>query len=225
MSKQPRFQPGPFRDTYGLGFLFPHQHSVGPLLRNRTIAAVSWDGDEAQFVNAAGLVVPCTPLLDLPTTLTRASRREYGTVVGDGLFAKPAHVLKAMEGAGTLRKWVTYHFEPGDLRFYCDDDTAWETHVQREVAPLDANFMRQAAEIERQLAQRQQRHRLAVDDFAASLPALPSPEELERRSQQRVAEERANLDRHRRALLEHDRRLSAWLRGELQMPPLLRGAA
>lgn len=93
MSK-PRYQPGPFRDTYGLGFLLPFQHSPGPLPRNRTIAAaVSWDGDEAQFVNAAGLVVPCTALFDLPATLARANRREYGELVGEGQFAKPAHVL------------------------------------------------------------------------------------------------------------------------------------
>lgn len=222
---KPRYQPGPFRDTYGLGFQFPHQHTAGPLPRSRTIAAVSWDGDEAQFVNAAGLAVPCTPLLDLPTTLTRASRREYGTLIGDGQFAKPAHVRKAMEGAGTLRKWVTYYFEPGEQRFYCDDAGAWEAHVQQESAYLSPAYMREIAETERQILSQQQRQRLGIDAFELPLPDLPSPEELEQRRQQNIAKERARLDQRRSAMLEQDKQLNAWLRGELQMPPLLRGTA
>lgn len=217
------YHPEPLIDTYSLGFRFPWPGPQGALLRNGTIVAVCWDGDAAQFVNAAGLVVPCKAGDLLRNQLTRASDREFGAIIGDGQFAMKPHVLKSMEGSGTLRKWVLYHFGLCDCWFY-DDDTAWDAHVQADLAELGTKYFQELAEIERQLQQRQ-RCREDVDGFGAPLPSLPTPAELEERRQKAIAERLADLQEQRRQALEQDRQLGAWLRGELPAPPLLRSVA
>lgn len=226
MSKN-RYQTAPFRDRYGIGFHFAFGYgSSGHLLRNRTIVAVCSDGDEAQFVNAAGLVVPCVAMDGLPEILRQAIRREFGQIIGDGQFAKPSHVLKAMEGAGTLRKWVTCYFGLAEFRFYFDDDAAWDAHEQAEIADLTTAHFLEMAELERQLQRRQRLDSAqSIDDFAPALPALPTPAELEERRQKAIAERLADLQEQRRQALEQDRQLGAWLRGELPAPPLLRSVA
>lgn len=218
-----RYQPGPFRDSYGLGFRFPG--GPAPLERHRTITAVCWDGDDAQFVNAAGLAVPCSALDGLPDVLRRASHQEFGTIIGEGQFAKSAHVLKSMEGAGTLRKWVLYHFSLCDCWFY-DDAAAWDAHVQTDIAELSPRHFLEMAEVERQLQRRQRLDSAQrADDFARPLPDLPTPAALEERRQQAIAERLTDLREQRRKALEQDRQLGAWLRGELPTPPLLRSVA
>lgn len=212
-----RYQPGPFLDSYGLGFAFPGGN--GPRGRHRTIAAVSWDGSsrDAQFVNGAGLAVPCEPLDGLPAILARASRREYGVVVGDGLFAKSAAMLKACEGAGLLRKWVTYHFDLGEFCLYFDDSTAWDTYEQRELDELDRHYRGQIA---------------GLEEYCKSNPSWSSTqaaeiERLEQERRQALSHDRRRLADQLQKGIEQDRQLAAWLRGELPEPPLLRlaGAA
>lgn len=220
-----RYQPSPFRDRYGLGFRLPG--GPAPLERHRTITAVCWDGDEAQFVNAAGLVVPCKAGDVLRSQLTRASHREFGKIVGGGQFAMKPHVLKAMESAGTLRKWVLYHFSLCECWFY-DDSAAWDAHVQADLDELNPEYFREIAEVERKLKQRQQRFndwQCIDDDFAPDLPDLPTPEALKERHQQAIAKRRAELHEQRRQALEQDQQLGTWLRGELPTPPLLRSIA
>lgn len=206
------YQPGPFRDRYGLGFRLPGGHA--PLERHRTITAVCWDGDEAQFVNAAGLAVPCTALDGLPDVLHRASRQEFGTIIGEGQFAKSAHVLKSMEGAGTLRKWVTYYFELGESCLFFDDGSAWETFEQRMCADIAKEYQRQ---IDGLLEYRNANAKWLSGTHSEAL------ERLERERQQALASERQHLANQRRQALEQDRQLGAWLRGELPTPPLLAG--
>lgn len=221
------YQPEVLIDTYSLGFRFPWPGPQGPLLRNSTIIAVCWDGDEAQFVNAAGLVVPCKAGDVLRSQLTRASHREFGKIVGDGQFAMKPHVLKAMESAGTLRKWLLYHFSLCECWFY-DDSAAWDAHVQADLDELNPEYFREIAEVERKLKQRQQRFndwQCIDDDFAPDLPDLPTPEALKERHQQAIAKRRAELHEQRRQALEQDQQLGTWLRGELPAPPLLRGIA
>lgn len=217
------YQPVTLIDTYSLGFRFPWSGHQGLLLRNRTIVAVCWDGEDAQFVNAAGLVVPCRPGDLLRSQLARASDREFGMVIGDGQFAMKPHVLKSMEGAGTLRKWVLYRFSLCDCGFY-DDAAAWAAHEQADTAALTPAYFLEMAEFERQQQRRQQ---LAggMSDGAWHLPSLPTPAELEGRRQKAIAERLADLREQRRQALEQDRQLGAWLRGELPAPPLLRGVA
>lgn len=219
------YQPEVLIDTYSLGFRFPWPGSQGPLLRNGTIVTVCWDGDEAQFVNAAGLVVPCKAGDVLRSQLTRASHREFGKIVGDGQFAMKPHVLKSMESAGTLRKWVLYHFRLCDCWFY-DDAAAWDTHVQADLAELSPEYFREIAEVERKLKQHQQRFNdgQCIDEFVPALPDQPTPEALEELRQQEIAKRRAELHEQRQKALEQDQQLHAWLRGELPMPPLLRQA-
>lgn len=206
------YQPVTLIDTYSLGFRFPWPGHQGLLLRNRTIVAVCWDGEDAQFVNAAGLVVPCRPGDLLRSQLARASDREFGMVIGDGQFAMKPHVLKSMEGAGTLRKWVLYRFTLGEFCLFYDDAAAWAAHEQAEIAELSPGYLLEMAEVERQLQRRQRRD-------------LPTPVELEERRQKAIAERLAELREQRRQALEQDRQLGAWLRGELPAPPLLRGVA
>lgn len=217
-----RYQPGPFLDCYGLGFDFPGR--PGPRGRHRTIAAVSWDGSsrDAQFVNGAGLAVPCEPLDGLPAVLAHAKRREYGGIVGTGLFAKSAATLKAWESSGVLRKWVTYHFDLGEFSLYFDDSAAWDAYEQRQLAELDQHYRKQIAGLEEYRKSN-----------AAWLPAAchsskdADIERLEQELQQALVHERQHLADQRRKGIEQDRQLAAWLRGELPEPPLLRlaGAA
>lgn len=216
------YQPVTLVDTYSLGFRFPWPGHQGLLLRNRTIVAVCWDGEDAQFVNAAGLAVPCRPGDLLRRQLSRASHREFGVVIGDGQFAMKPHVLKSMESAGTLRKWVLYRFSLCDCWFY-DDATAWAAHEQADIAELSPKYFLEMAEVERQL-QRRQRLAGEMNDGAWGLPSLPAPAVLEERRQKAIAERLAELREQRRQALEQDRQLGAWLRGELAAPPLLRGA-
>lgn len=217
-----RYQPGPFRDCYGLGFRFAFGYGgAGTLLRNGTIVAVCYDGEEAQFVNAAGLAVPCVAMDDLPELLRHASRREYCKIVGDGQFAKPEHVVKSMEGAGTLRKWVTYYFDLGEFCLYYDDTAAWDAHVQSQLDHLDTKHLKEIAELEHKLQRRQQ----PADDLPPQLPAMPTPAELEERRQQAIARDLESFASQRRKALEQDQQLGAWLRGELPAPPLLRSVA
>ncbi len=223
MSKN-RYQPAPFRDRYGIGFHFAFGYgSSGHRLRNRTIVAVCSDGDEAQFVNAAGLVVPCVAMDGLPEILRQAIRREFGQIIGDGQFAKPAHVLKALEGAGTLRKWVLYHFDLHDCWFY-DDAAAWDAYVQAEIAVVGNGLALAVAEADR-LLQKCWRRRQSLAGSATPTPALSTPADLEAHRQREIAEHLASLQEQRRHAMEHDRQLGAWLRGELSMPPLLQGVA
>lgn len=218
-------QPEALIDTYSLGFRFPWPGSQGPLLRNSTIVAVCWDGEDAQFVNAAGLVVPCRAGDLLRRQLTRANDREFGAIIGQGQFAKPAHVLKALEGAGTLRKWVLYRFSLCDCWFY-DDAAAWAAHEQVEVADLTPAYFLEMAELERKLQRRQHLDSAqSADDFAQAAADLPTQAELEERRQKAIAERLAELREQRRQALEQDRQLGAWLHGELPAPPLLRSVA
>lgn len=217
------YQPVTLIDTYSLGFRFPWPGSQGPLLRNGTIVAVCWDGDEAQFVNAADLAVPCRPGDLLRRQLTSASHREFGAIIGDGQFAMKPHVLKAKEGAGTLCKWVLYRFDLCDCWFY-DDAAAWAAHEQAETADLTPAYFLEMAELGRRL-QRRQRLYSAIADSPQGLPDLPTPAELEERRQKAIAERLTELREQRRQALEQDRQLGAWLRGELPAPPLLRSVA
>lgn len=208
-----RYQPAPFRDTYGLGFR--PTGGVRPLERHRTIAAVCWDGDQAQFVNAAGLAVPCVAMDGLPDLLRRADRREYCKIIGEGQFAKPAHALKSIEGAGTLRKWVTYYFDLGEFCLYFDDDAAWGAYEQRELAELDRHYRHQIAELEV--------YRQAQGDFASH--QSNEIERLEQERRQALTTDQERLGNQRRQALEQDQQLGAWLRGELPTLPLLRSVA
>ncbi|SEJ33226.1 hypothetical protein SAMN04244579_03960 [Azotobacter beijerinckii] len=212
-----RYQPSPFDDRYGLGFDFPGR--PGPRGRHRTITAVSWDGSsrDAQFVNGAGQAVPCEPQDGLPTVLARASRREYGVIVGAGQFAKPAATLKAWESAGRLRKWVTYHFDLGEFSLYFDDSAAWDAYEQRQLAELDRHYREQIA---------------GLEEYCKSNPSWSSTqaaeiERLERERRQALIHDQRHLADLRQKGIEQDRQLAAWLRGELPEPPLLRlaGAA
>lgn len=208
------YQPEVLIDTYSLGFRFPWPGQQGPLLRNGSIVAVCWDGDDAQFVNAAGLVVPCKAGDVLRSQLTRASHREFGKIVGDGQFAMKPHVLKATENAGTLRKWVLYHFSLCDCLFY-DDSAAWDAYEQRELAELDRHYQQRIASLEE--------YRQSQGKFASRGPN--DIELLEQERRQALTADQDRLANQRRQALEQDQQLGAWLSGELPTPPLLRSIA
>lgn len=220
------YQPEAVIDFTGHGFRVPLFGSPGPMLRNLAIVGVSfcWDLEDAQFFNPAGLVVPCRAGDGLRRLLTRASHREYSKIVGLGQFAKPAHVLKSMEGAGTQRKWMTCYFERSEFCFYFDDDAAWAAYEQAETADLTPAYLLEMEELERQQQRCQRRASEIADSLQGlpDLPDLPTPAELEERRQKAIAERLAELREQRRQALEQDRQLGAWLRGELPAPPLLR---
>jgi len=222
--RRKNYQPEDLIDTFALGLRFPWPGPQGPLLRNATIVAVCWDGETAQCVNAAGLAVPCKAGDLLPLQLSRACRKEFSTIIGDGQFSMKAHTIKSLESAGTLRKWVLYHFDMGDCFFY-DDAAAWEAHEKRDISELLPVHFQEAAAVEAQLLRRQHFNSDQCMAAAHAPAALPTPEQLEARRQQAIAERQAELQEQRRRALEQDRELGAWLRGELPAPPLLRSVA
>ncbi|WP_156109508.1 hypothetical protein [Pseudomonas cremoricolorata] len=132
MSNQSRF-PGPFLDTYGIGF------SLYQMSRNnwkqRTIAGVSWNGQEgkAYFFNPDGIALPLLPsVAKLPNVLREhRTRMQPACVVGSGVFAMPNSSLEALSSS-ELSQWVTYWFVE-DHAVYANCPDTWSAHVELQV--------------------------------------------------------------------------------------------
>ena len=92
---------GPFRDSYSIGFQLYAQRGIN--WRHRTIAGVSWNGEEKEafFFNPDGLVLPLMPNpWELPEINRKhAFRREFSSIHGQGHF-----VMKEGRRAG-LSQW------------------------------------------------------------------------------------------------------------------------
>lgn len=185
---------GPFHDSYSIGFQFYSQGDIN--WRHRTIAGVSWNGEEKEafFFNPDGLVLPITPNpWELPEIIRKhAIRREFSSIHGHGHFA-----MKAGRRAGlsqfALNNWVTYWLID-QKDGYSNDPHVWSRFVEKDI------------EQERVISER-----LYTD--------LRITSDLSEYMQECLNERRNALaEQHRRRCAE-DSKILAWLKGETP-PPL-----
>ena len=93
---------GPFLDSYSIGFRLYQPGAIN--WRHRTIAGVSWNGEEQEafFFNPDGLVLPLKPNpWELPELLRKnAVRREFSSIHGTGHFAMKEGRRTALKSLG-----------------------------------------------------------------------------------------------------------------------------
>jgi hypothetical protein len=185
---------GPFHDSYSIGFQLYSQGDIN--WRHRTIAGVSWNGEEkaAFFFNPDGLVLPITPNpWELPEIIRKhAVRREFSSIHGHGHFA-----MKEGRRAGlsqfALNNWVTYWLID-QKDGYANDPQVWSRYVEKDI------------EQEKLISER-----LYAD--------LRITSDLSQYMEECLVERRSSLaEQHRRRCAE-DSKILAWLKGETP-PPL-----
>lgn len=185
---------GPFHDSYSIGFQLYSQGDIN--WRHRTIAGVSWNGEEKEafFFNPDGLVLPITPNpWELPQIIRKhAVRREFSSIHGHGHFA-----MKEGRRAGlsqfALNNWVTYWLID-QKDGYANDPQVWSQYVEKDI------------EQEKLISER-----LYAD--------LRITSDLSQYMEECLVERRNSLvEQHRRRCAE-DSKILAWLKGETP-PPL-----
>lgn len=190
----------------------------GPLSRQLTIVQVCIDPEdgEALFVNAAGLVVPCSPGRNLMRHLERVGKVvAHSTIVGDGRFAKKPHVVDAMKKAGTLQRWVVCRLPLPSGSFFHDQQQEWADYLRREAAgaALDIWAMGGPGDGKGWDGRRDGWGEPAHGE-ALQLACIRSADEW-------AAELKAQHNR----VLAHDAEVAAYLRGDWPTPPLFQVAA
>ncbi|QXI10919.1 MULTISPECIES: hypothetical protein [Pseudomonas] len=185
---------GPFHDSYSIGFQLYAQGGIN--WRHRTIAGVSWNGEEKEafFFNPDGLVLPLTPNpWELPEIIRKhAVRREFSSIHGHGHFA-----MKEGRRAGlsqfALNNWVTYWLID-QKDGYSNDSDVWGKFVDKEI------------EQEKGISERLYTDLRITSDLSEYMEGCLN--------------ERRNVlaEQHRRRYAE-DRKILAWLKGDTP-PPL-----
>lgn len=185
---------GPFHDSYSIGFQLYAQDGIN--WRHRTIAGVSWNGEEKEafFFNPDGLVLPLTPNpWGLPEIIRKyAVRREFSSIHGHGHFA-----MKEGRRAGlsqlALNNWVTYWLID-QKDGYSNDPDVWGQFVDKEI------------EQEKGISERLYQDLRITSDLSEYMEGCLN--------------ERRNVlaEQYRRRCAE-DRKILAWLKGEIP-PPL-----
>lgn len=184
---------GPFLDSYGVGFRLYQPDAIN--WRHRTIAGVSWNGEEQEafFFNPDGLVLPLKPNpWELPELIRKnAVRREFSSIHGTGHFAMKESRRIVLKSLG-MTDWVTYWLVDQSTG-YANDPAVWRRITEQDLSE------------EKTASERLHREMKLTSD-------LPSYVE-ECLSQQRelFAEE------HRRRCVE-DSKILAWLKGETSSP-------
>ena len=225
-------QPGLFHPHTGHRFTLGDRYTdgrwdeiVGPRSRHLTIVQVCIDPTDGEtlFINAGGLVVPCSPGRDLLKHLRWAEVEAYSTIPGAGHYAKKPHELEAMKKAGTLQRWVLYRLKLRDGAFFHDQQKEWADYLRQQAA--DAAQDAWAAGASDAL---RQRTRLRHEESGGSLWAIPSCEGSHAHQQECIQQAEAwaaDLKARHLLALRQDAELAAWLRGEWPAPPLLKAAA
>lgn len=117
---------GPFLDSYSIGFRLYQPGEIN--WRNRTIAGVSWNGEEQEafFFNPDGLALPlkANPW-ELPELIRKnAVRREFSSIHGTGYFAMSNSRLDSLKMRG-ITDWVTYWLVDQSAG-YANDPEVWQ---------------------------------------------------------------------------------------------------
>jgi hypothetical protein len=185
---------GPFLDSYSIGFRLFQAGAIN--WRHRTIAGVSWNGEEQEafFFNPDGLVLPlkANPW-ELPELIRKnAVRREFSSVHGTGYFAMSDSRLASLKTRG-MTDWVTYWLVDQSAG-YANDLAVWQRITDEDLA------------VEKIATERLHHDMRLTSD-------------LSRYVEECLAQQRDLLAvEHRRRCVE-DSKILAWLKGETA-PPL-----
>lgn len=194
---------GPFFDLYRIGFVLysPNERNW----RQRTVAGVSWNARErkAYFFNPDGLALPLEPHpWELPEMLGgRTVRREFGKVVGVGLFAMPVHQRNALTVDG-LAEWVTCWLAADDA-LYANDPATWAAYVENDLA-AEGRASKAAIAIGQNIT----RGAAATADAGQKIQAS-------------IKARRLYLEAEYAYESAEDHRIADWLRGSDREPPLM----
>jgi hypothetical protein len=184
---------GPFLDSYSIGFRLYQPGAIN--WRHRTIAGVSWNGEEqeALFFTPDGLVLPlkANPW-ELPELIrNNAVRREFSSVHGSGYFAMSESRLISLKARG-MTDWVTYWLVDQSAGF-ANDPAVWQRIMDEDLAVEKTTSERVHKDV-----------RLSSD--------------LDGYVEQCVAQRREQMAvEHRRRCVE-DSKILAWLKGETPAP-------
>jgi hypothetical protein len=189
---------GPFFDSYSIGFRLYQPGEIN--WRHRTIAGVSWNGEEQEafFFSPDGLVLPlkANPW-KLPELIREnAVRREFSSVHGSGYFAMSKSRLASLESRG-MTDWVTYWLVDQSAGF-ANDPAVWQRITDEDLA------------VEKTTSERAHQDMRLTSDLSGYVEECVA----QRREQMAVV--------HRRRCVE-DSKILAWLKGETP-PPLFANA-
>ncbi|WKL50899.1 hypothetical protein Q1W70_15455 [Pseudomonas kielensis] len=125
---------GPFLDSYSIGFRLYQPGAIN--WRHRTIAGVSWNGEEQEafFFSPDSLVLPikANPW-ELPELIRKnAVRREFSSVHGTGYFAMSDSRLASLKTRG-MTDWVTYWLVDQSAG-YANDPAVWQRITDEDLA-------------------------------------------------------------------------------------------
>lgn len=124
----------PFYDCYSIGFQLYRPGEMN--WKHRTIAGVSWNGQEQEafFFNAGGFSLPLkADPWKLPEWIrAHAVRREFGFIHGYGYFSMKENRRNALRAAGRMNDWVTYWLvdESGD---FSNAPSVWQRYVEQDL--------------------------------------------------------------------------------------------
>lgn len=125
---------GPFLDSYSIGFRLYQTGAIN--WRQRTIAGVSWNGEEQEafFFNPDGLALPVkSNPWELPELIRKnAVRREFSSIHGTGHFAMNESRLASLKTRG-LTDWVTYWLADQSAE-YANDPAVWQRITDEDLA-------------------------------------------------------------------------------------------
>ncbi|MEB0224077.1 hypothetical protein [Pseudomonas sp. 10S4] len=186
---------GPLLDSYSIGFRLYQAGAIN--WRHRTIAGVSWNGEEQEafFFSPDGLVLPlkANPW-ELPELIRKnALRREFSCVHGTGYFAMSESRLASLKTRG-MTDWVTYWLVDQSAG-YANDPAVWQRITDEELA------------LEKTATERLHKSMRLTSDLTEYVNEC-------------LAQSRDLLVVEHRRRCAEDSKILAWLKGETP-PPLL----
>lgn len=184
---------GPFLDSYSIGFRLYEHGAIN--WRHRTIAGVSWNGEEQEafFFSPDGLVLPlkANPW-ELPELISKnAVRREFSSVHGIGYFAMNSSRLASLKSRG-MTEGVTYWLVDQSAGF-ANDPAVWQRIMDEDLT------------VEKTTSERTHQDMRLTSDLVGYLEECVA----QRREQMTIT--------HRRRCAE-DSKILAWLKGETPAP-------
>ena len=184
---------GPFLDSYSVGFRLYQPDAIN--WRHRTIAGVSWNGEEqeAYFFNPDGLVLPLKPNpWKLPELIReKVVHREFSSIHGTGHFAMKEGRRTALKSLG-LTAWVTYWLVDQSAD-YANDPAVWRHITEQDLAE------------EKTAGERLHREMKLTSDLSGYVAEC-------------LAQQRELLAVEHRRQCDEDSKILAWLKGETLSP-------
>ncbi len=188
----------PFLDSYSIGFRLYQAGAIN--WRHRTIAGVSWNGEEQEafFFSPDGLVLPlkANPW-ELPELIRKnAVRRKFSSVHGTGYFAMSGSRLASLKTRG-MTGWVTYWLVDQSAGF-ANDPAVWQRITDEDLA------------VEKTATERLHHDMRLTSDLTQYVDEC-------------LAQSRDSLAVEHRRRCAEDSKILAWLKGETP-PPLFASA-